>query len=160
MRRESQSRACEHPPAAPQRSSRVSRLPGAHGVSRTAVGSSQDLVWADDAPYLTCPRQWEVIGHGRGYILRLLEVPIIFDFLHVRRERGQLYGQLRVISDLPGTRHYECSLGAPCTLNLTDQSKRKSHANQLADLSRAPHIDWWRLLEEFAARVLAAEADG
>lgn len=78
----------------------------------------------------------------------------------MRHERGQLYGQLRVLSDLAGTRNYEGSIGAPCTLNLTSQRERKSHAEQLKDLSRAPQIDWWRLLEKFAARVLAAEADG
>ena len=85
-------------------------------------------------------------------------MPIIFEFLHVRRERGQLFGQLRVLSDLERTRNYEGSIGAPCTLNLSSQRERKSHADQLADLSRAPHIDWWRLLEEFGARVLAARS--
>ena len=88
-------------------------------MSRTTVGSAQDVVWTDDAPYLTCDRQWEVIGHGRGYILRLVQVPIIFEFLYVRRDRGELYGQLRVLTDLPGTRSYEGALGAPGTFNLT-----------------------------------------
>lgn len=69
---------------------------------RAALDPVDDVIWTDAAPYLTCTRQWEVIGHGRGYVLRLLEVPIIFELLHVRRERGQLYGQLRVLSDLAG----------------------------------------------------------
>jgi hypothetical protein len=129
-------------------------------VSRTTVGSAQDVVWTDDAPYLTCDRQWEVIGHGRGYILRLVQVPIIFEFLYVRRDRGELYGQLRVLTDLPGTRSYEGALGAPGTFNLTSPQARKARAVMLADLSRAPHIDWLRLLEEFSARVINAEADG
>jgi hypothetical protein len=129
-------------------------------MTRPVIGSAADLAWADDAPYLTCERQFEVIGHGRGYVFRLVQVPIEFEFLHVRRERGQLYGQFRVVTDLHGTRNYEGALGAACTLNLSDQRARKAHAAQLADLSRAPHIDWWRLLEEFAARVVAADADG
>ena len=130
------------------------------GVKRAAVEAVDDVVWTDDAPYLTCTRQWDVIGHGRGYVLRLLEVPIIFGA--APRAPGTRT-TLRTIA-CPVGPHWHTRLlrliGAPCTLYLTSQRERKSHAEQLKDLSRAPQIDWWRLLEEFAARVLAAEADG
>jgi hypothetical protein len=85
---------------------------------RTFVGSAQDVVWTDDAPYLTCERRWDVIGHGRGYVMGLVEVPIMFDLSHVRRERGQLYGQIRVLSDLDGT----ASLSRRDRRTLHDQS--------------------------------------
>lgn len=129
-------------------------------MKRKPSEESDDVVWTDDAPYLTCERQWEVVGHGRGYILRLVEVPIMFEFQHVRRERGDLFGQLRVISDLSGTRSYNGAIGAPGTFNLSSPTARKSRAALLAELSRAPQIDWLRLLEEFAVRVLTADADG
>jgi hypothetical protein len=129
-------------------------------MGRAPATVVDDPVWTDDAPFLTCERQFDVIGHSRGFVLRLVGVPITFELLHPRRERGQFYGQLRVLSDLVGTRHFQGAIGAPCTLNLSSQRERKAHAHQLKELSRAPQIDWWRLLEEFSARVLAAEADG
>lgn len=129
-------------------------------MSRTPIGSAQDLVWTDDAPYLTCERQWDVIGHGRGYVLRLVQVPIMFELLHVHRDHGHLYGQLRVITDLGGTRHFRQGLGAPATFNVSSRQQRKAEATHLTDLSRSPQIDWLRLLEEFCGRVLEADADG
>ena len=127
--------------------------------ARTAIGSTQDQVWTDDAPYLTCERQWDVVGHGSGYILRLVQVPISFEFLHVRRERGDLVGQLRVMTDLTGTRGWSGTLNAG-TLNLSSPTQRKARAGTLEDLSRAPHIDWLRLLEEFSIRVHTADGEG
>jgi hypothetical protein len=133
-------------------------------MSRTPRSTSDepedDPIFDNAAPYLTCDRQFEVIGHGRGYVLRLVQVSIVFELLHVRRERGELLGQLRVLTDLPLTRSYEGALGAPGTYNLSSPTARKQRASLLADLSRRKDIDWLRLLEEFAIRVVAADAEG
>jgi len=105
-------------------------------------------------------RQFEVLGDRERYAFRLLDVPITFEFDKPRWVNGDLYGQLTVRTDLIGARTFNGSLGAPGTINLSSPTHRYSRARDLKELGDAPQIDWRRLLEEFASRVLSAEATG
>ena len=116
-------------------------------------------VWADDSPAIMCSREFTIIGEGDGYALKLADVPITFEFTHVRRDKGDLIGQLMVRTGLTGARTYQGILSVG-SFNCSAPGTRTSRAKQLEDLSRAPQIDWQRLLEEFSVRVLAAEAAG
>jgi len=117
------------------------------------------VAWTDDSPAVIGDRRFHTLNDGQRFLLHLQDVPIEFDLEHVRRERGELFGQLTVRTELMGARTYGDILNAG-TLNLTSPAARKGRAALLAELSRASQIDWHRLLEEFACRVLDAEAAG
>jgi hypothetical protein len=106
------------------------------------------------------PREFRRIGEDR-YFMRLVGIPIEFDVEHVRRERGELIGELYVRTELYGARVFAGILSAG-TFNVSSPTRRQALAKVLADAARTSReqIDWTFLLEEFCIRVLEAERAG
>lgn len=126
---------------------------------RAAVTGEEPVTWSDESPAIQCAREFRAIGDGEGYSLRLLEVPIEFELDRARRDHGELTGQLTVRTGLTGARTYKGILNVG-TFNCSSPTARNTRAKQLAELSRAPQIDWLRLIEEFSILVLDAERAG
>ena len=129
---------------------------------RTKAVASDDvqpLAWSEESPATTCARDFRMIGDGDGYRLKLLGVPIEFELDRPRRDHHELTGQLTVRTGLSGARTFNGILSTG-TFNTSSPTARQTRAKQLADLSRAPQIDWHRLLEEFSILVLDAERAG
>jgi hypothetical protein len=116
--------------------------------------------WTDSAPAVCGARDFRVIDGGEQYALELRDVPITFELRQVRYERGDLFGRLTVRTALHGTRSFAGVLGAPSTLNLSSAQARSTRAKLLTELSRAPQIDWHRLIEELAVRVFEHQDQG
>lgn len=114
---------------------------------------------SDESPAVTCDRVFETTGDGERYLLRLVDVPIELELDRTRRDHGELIGQLTARTGLSGARTFQGTLSVG-TLNLSSHTARSTRAKQLAELSRAPQIDWLRLLEELAIRVVNAERAG
>lgn len=100
-------------------------------------------------------------GHFR---LTVLPLGIQLDIDRLRRERQQLVGELTVLCDLPGAKTFQAGDGqrvlASADWNLSSADTRWKWAKLLAERSDAPDIDWHGLLEETAARTIAAERAG
>ena len=128
-------------------------------MTKRAAGQAAADPWTDDAPAIACEREFRVVGDGEQYLLRLLGVPIEFEFDRPRFDHGELIGQLTVRTQLSGARTYEGVLSV-ATMNLSSATARNTRAKQLLDLSRAPQIDWLRLLEELGIRTLTAVRAG
>lgn len=126
-------------------------------TKKTGVGAVSP--WSDDSPAIACEREFKTLGDGDSYSLTLKDVPISFEFGYARRDRGELCGQLTVKTSLAGARTYQGILSVG-SFNCSAPGTRSQRAKQLEDLSKAPQIDWHRLLEEFSVRILKAEEDG
>src|SRR5262249_39761131 len=127
--------------------------------SATAADHESDPVWTDDAPAIACARHFHRLGDGERYLLQLVDVPIEFELDHLRLERRGLFWQLAVRTELPGARPFQDILSIG-TFNVSSPPARSARAKLAADLARSPQIDWHRLIEEFATRVLHAEHCG
>lgn len=95
-----------------------------------------------------------------SYSLTLLEVGIAFQANYVRRERYETFGELVVVCDLAGARTVDGNVISRGTFNFSSAETRFRRAKQLAEMSKAPDVDWQRLLEEVCAKVLAKHSDG
>jgi hypothetical protein len=127
---------------------------------RDQIAIDETLVtWPDDAPAIAGKREFHIIGDGERYLLQILEVPIEMELDHVRRERGELFGELSVRTTLLGARTFQDTLDSG-TFNVSSSSARTSRAKLLAELARSPQIDWHRLLSELCIRVLDGERRG
>jgi hypothetical protein len=126
-------------------------------VTRAAAAPADP--WSDDAPAIAGRREFEQVGDGERYVLTLQDVPIEFEAAHLRRVRDDLHAQVTVRCALSGARVYQDTLTVS-TENLSSASHRFRFARVLEHQSRAPQIDWTRLFDEFAIRVLTAEAAG
>jgi hypothetical protein len=115
--------------------------------------------WTDDAPAIAGGREFSAIGDGERYVLTLTDVPIEFEAERLRRFRDDLYAQVTVRCALTGARGFGGDLTVS-TENLSSSTSRQRFARTLGNLARAPQIDWARLVEEFAIRMLAAESAG
>ena len=79
---------------------------------------------------------------------------------HLRRERGQLHGELTVWCSLPGARTTDGLLSSG-SFNLSSQQVRGSQGKYLASRARTGNeLDWTGLLEEFCHQVLTTEREG
>src|SRR5258708_4274422 len=116
-------------------------------------------VWSDDAPAISGGREFSAIGDGERYLFTLKDVPIELEAEHARRTKDNLFAQITVRCALSGARTFGGVLTIS-TENLSSAYTRGRFANILAKQSRAPQIDWTRLVDEFAIRVLEAEAAG
>src|SRR5258708_11517784 len=116
-------------------------------------------VWSDDAPAISGGREFSAIGDGERYLFTLKDVPIELEAEHARRTKDDLFAQITVRCALSGARTFGGVLTIS-TENLSSAYTRGRFANILAKQSRAPQIDWTRLVDEFAIRVLEAEAAG
>ncbi len=94
-----------------------------------------------------------------GYLLGLDELGTELRIERLRRERGELIGELTVASNLPGTRSKNGTLHV-ADFNLSSARARTERARILADRSNAPTVDWAGLLEDLCQQVLAAERTG
>ena len=126
--------------------------------SAAATAGAVD-VFSDDAPAIACRREFSVSGDGDVYSMQLVDVPIAFELYRPRRSNGDLSGQIRVTTELSGTRAYGKVL-TEGTFNCSSPTARRTLARHLEELARTPQIDWARLLEEFSIRVLTAEREG
>lgn len=80
---------------------------------------------------------------------------------YLRREHGQLKGELMVRCDLPGALTFHGGVLAVGDINLSAPRTRQSHAKYLAARAQTgDEVDWTGLLEDFAQRVITAERNG
>jgi hypothetical protein len=129
-------------------------------AQRDRIGVDDTMVtWPDDAPAIAGKREFHSIGDGERYLLQIIDVPIELELDHVRRERGELFGELTVRTTLLGARTFQETLDSG-TFNVSSSSARTGRAKVFAELARSPQIDWHRLLSEFCIRVLDAERRG
>jgi hypothetical protein len=105
-----------------------------------------------------CKREFHTIDDDR-YRLDVPEVGITVEIDRLRREHGELNGELSVSCDLPGARTYDGSLSIS-DFNLSSARARTDRAKFLALRSNAAEFDWTGLIEEFCQRVLRAERAG
>ena len=113
----------------------------------------RDLSLSDDVP-----RDFRRIEEGR-YSLTLEELGIQFDVSRLRRDRGELLGELRVQCDLAGARTFDGVLSVG-DFNLSSIRARSDRAKYLSTRAQAPDLDCHGLLEELCQRVLSAERTG
>lgn len=104
------------------------------------------------------PTAFEVLDEGR-YRMTVPMVRSVLEIDYLRRERGDLRGELLVRCGLPGALTYGGVLSVD-NLNLSSSRTRTTHARYLAERSQAQDADWTGILEELAQRVLSAERNG
>jgi len=103
-------------------------------------------------------RQFEVMGADR-YRLQIPSFAITIEVDRLRRERHELFGELSVLSSLPGA----STVGGAISIadfNLSSARGRQDRARLLAQRSHTETLDWVGAIEEFCQRVLAADRDG
>ena len=93
------------------------------------------------------------------YKLDIPEIQASFDVGYLRRERGELVGELAVECRLPCVRVYNGTVSI-ASFNLSGARSRTDRARFLASRVDGVEIDWTAYLEELCQRVLAAERQG
>jgi len=112
--------------------------------------------------YIRLERDSEPSFYARGegsYRFVVPKISSTFEIDYLRRDKGQMKGELLVRCELGGTLAYDGILTAS-DLNLSSSRTRKSEALHLQDRARTKDVDWPSLLEEFCLRVIAAEREG
>jgi AAA domain len=94
-----------------------------------------------------------------GYMLELTEAATTIRVERLRRERGELVGELSVSCSLPGTRSRDGMLSV-ADFNLSSARARTDRGKLLAERSQAPTMDWSGILEEFCQHVIREERIG
>lgn len=98
---------------------------------------------------------------GDGYRFTVIDLGLVFAVDQLRRERGELYGELTVLAGtLAGARTVDGSRLFVARVNLSSQRGRFECSNHLRERARAPEIDWTGLVDELCARVITAERQG
>ena len=115
--------------------------------------------WMDDSLAITGAREFQAGQDGDYFQLRLIDVPITFELDRARFDHGELIGLLTVRTELTGTRAHEGVLSVG-TFNVSSPTARNTRGKLLENLARTPQIDWGRLVEEFAIRVLESTKTG
>jgi hypothetical protein len=115
----------------------------------------------------TCERAFVAIGDGERYRFTLEAIVLEFEAAHVRRKADDLYAQVTVRCGIAGARVYRRAdvTDAWPTLTISTENLSSAYARTrfgkiLREQSRTPQIDWTRLVDEFAIRVLDAEGVG
>jgi hypothetical protein len=103
---------------------------------------------------------FNVIEDGSCYRLIDADAAITFTVDRLRRDRGDLIGELTVTCGLAGAQVGDDGLLSVSTFNLSSSRMRAEQARRLASLSRAPQYEWDGVLEEFCQRVLRTEQKG
>jgi hypothetical protein len=93
-----------------------------------------------------------------GYQLEIAAAGTVLRVERLRRERGELIGELTVSCALPGTRSPNGILSV-ADFNLSSARARTDRGRLLAERSQAP-MDWSGLLEELCQYVIVAERTG
>jgi hypothetical protein len=104
-------------------------------------------------------REFIALPSADGYLLELPQIATELRVERLRRDRGELIGELSVSCGLPGTRSADGGLSV-ADFNLSSARARTERAKILVDRSAAPDIDWSGLVEDLCQRVLAAERNG
>ena len=104
-------------------------------------------------------RRFEPVAEDH-YRLVLPALGITLEVDRLRRERGELIGELSVRCDIPGVRTVDGILTAG-DLNLSSVRARADRAKLCAERSRTNgSVDWVGLIEELCQRVLIADRAG
>jgi hypothetical protein len=93
------------------------------------------------------------------YRLAVPGIFVTFEIDRLRRERGELIGELAVQCELPGARTTNGYLSI-ADFNLSSARSRLERSRILSERSNAGELDWTGLLEDFSQRVLQADRNG
>lgn len=123
---------------------------------------ASEIRWSreDEDQGTVVKREFRERGEQR-YSLEILPAGIVFDVDRLRRERGELLGELTVTvgPKFSQAKAYNGVISVG-DLNFSSVQARSTRAKLLADRSQADHLDWFGLLEEFCIRTVAAERQG
>ncbi len=108
---------------------------------------------------ITLPHEFRSLPATDGYVLEIRQLGTELRVERLRRERGELIGELIVASSLPGTRSASGILHA-ADFNLSSARARTERARIVAERANAQEVDWIGLLEELCQSVIAAERVG
>ncbi len=106
-------------------------------------------------------RHFREIGEQR-YVLEILPIGIKFEVDRLRRERGELVGELTVTIDPKRFKNARAYAGVISVgdLNFSSVQARSTRSKLLADRADAAHLDWFGMLEEFCIRTVQTERAG
>ena len=103
---------------------------------------------------------FRTLGDGH-YWLADPDHSVEFDVDRLRRDRGELVGELAVSCGLAGARVIDDGILSVGTFNFSSPRARQDHAKRLAERARTNgKLDWHARLEELCQRVLKAERTG
>jgi hypothetical protein len=103
---------------------------------------------------------FQVLAEGH-YRLADAAHGIEYDVDRLRRDRGELIGELAVSCGLVGARVIDDAILSIGTFNFSSPRTRQEHAKRLAERSRTNgKLDWHAQLEELCQRVIKAERTG
>jgi hypothetical protein len=89
------------------------------------------------------------------------DVGVEFDADRLRRDRGELVGELTVTCGLAGAKVIDDGVLSVGTFNFSSPRTRQEHAKRLAERARTNgKLDWLAHLEELCQRVITAERTG
>lgn len=94
-----------------------------------------------------------------GYLLSIGELGTELRIERLRRDHGELIGELTVASNLPGTRSKNGTLHV-ADFNLSSARARIERAKILAERANTNDLDWIGILEDLCQSVVAAERAG
>lgn len=95
------------------------------------------------------------------YWLANADAGVEFDADRLRRDRGELVGELTVSCGLAGARVIDDGVLSVGTFNFSSPRTRQEHAKRLAERARTNgKLDWLAHLEEVCQRVITAERTG
>lgn len=104
------------------------------------------------------PREFLHVGEGH-YGLAVDALGVSLEVTRLRRERGELVGEVTVKCSLPGAKTFNGVL-ASADMNLSSVRARQDRAKYFEKRAGGADIDWLDLLEEFCQRVITAERAG
>jgi hypothetical protein len=104
-------------------------------------------------------REFLPLPTSDGYLLNIPKLAIEVRIERLRRDRGELLGELYVACGLPGTRAPDGILSV-ADFNVTSARARVERSKILAERAATPDIDWTGLVEAFCQQVLIAERTG
>jgi hypothetical protein len=111
-------------------------------------------------PLAAVPREFQAFGDDR-YRLVVPDIGVTLEIDRLRREHGELIGELCARCELAGARTVFDKVLNIGTLNLSSTRARQERAKQLeARANTGNQLDWFGLLEEFSQRVLQADRTG
>ena len=124
------------------------------------INSDPGLANQLDAEPVRLPHRFELLAEDR-YRLVVPEISAIIEVDRLRRERGELIGELAVRCTLPGVRSYDGTVSI-ADFNLSSARARSERARLLTGRTdpKTHDIDWTGYLEELCQRVLDAERAG
>jgi hypothetical protein len=105
------------------------------------------------------PREFRALPGTDGYQLEILQLGTELRVERLRRERGELVGELTVLCSLMGTRSATGILHV-ADFNLSSARARTERARILAERANTTDIDWTGLLEELCQHVIREERAG